>query len=407
MYFDHAATSFPKPNAVIEAVHDYATRLGVSPGRGAYREVREAAGIVERCRERLCELINGESPDHVIFTLNCSDALNLAIRGLIRASTRERQHVVTTWMDHNSVLRPLNALADEMGDGFAQTRVEVDRETGIVDPEHIRRAITRDTRLVAVVHASNVTGTLQPIAEIGAICREMAVPLLVDAAQSIGHVPIDVRAMNIDLLAFPGHKGLQGPLGTGALYMRPGMERLIATIREGGTGSRSEDDTQPTDLPDKYEPGSHNALGIAGLLAGVEWVLGRGIDTIHTHERALIETFIDGITDRTTGKTLPGLRLLGPQGVMSRLGVFALTVDGMTPHVVAERLESEFGVLARAGLHCAPLAHRTFGTDPESVGNSDHAGACRLSVGPMMSVQDVKYATDALASVCETATAPI
>src|SRR5690606_23135986 len=198
LYMDNAATSFPKPPSVLEAMNRYATELGASPGRGAYAEAREAGRLMYQCRQRLNTLFNGESPDHVVFTLNTSDALNLAIRGLVRPG----DHVVTTWLDHNSVLRPFNELMTR--DGVEQTRVECDPQTGLVDTDDIRRAIRPNTRLLAIVHGSNVTGTLQPIRDIGRIARECAVPLLVDAAQTLGHLPIDVQADCIDLLAFPG-----------------------------------------------------------------------------------------------------------------------------------------------------------------------------------------------------------
>ncbi|MFI4854056.1 MAG: aminotransferase class V-fold PLP-dependent enzyme [Phycisphaerales bacterium JB065] len=401
VYFDNAATSFPKPASVVRAMTDYATRLGASPGRGAYREAQESAQILSRCREAIRKLLNARSAEHVIFTLNTTDALNLAIKGLLlpRLATGESVHVVTTAMDHNSVLRPLNALISQFDGLLTQTIVEADSQTGLVDPEAVRRAIRPDTRLVAVVHASNVTGSLQPIAAIGAVCRAMAVPLLVDAAQSAGHIPVDMQGMNIDLLAAPGHKGLLGPLGTGVLVMRPGMERMIHTTREGGTGSISEQPIHPLEMPDKYESGSHNTMGIAGLLAGVEYLLERGMDDLARHERELSEQFLRGIHD-SSGHLLPGLRLLGPPGVADRVGVFAVTVDGMSPLELAQELESRFGVLTRPGLHCAPHAHETMRTDPESVG-AEMAGACRFSLGPFLSVQDVKYATDALAQICE------
>ncbi|GAB4544036.1 MAG: aminotransferase class V-fold PLP-dependent enzyme [Phycisphaerales bacterium] len=396
LYLDNAATSFPKPRAVTEAMTHFATRLGASPGRGAYAESREAAELMWRCRERINTLINGESPEHVVFTLNTSDALNLAIRGLLDG--RPRAHVVTTHMDHNSVLRPFNALMDD--GAVEQTRVPVDPVTGVVDPQDIRRAIRSDTRLVAVVHASNVTGSLQPIGAIGRVCREAAVPLLVDAAQTIGHLPIDVQRDCIDLLAFPGHKGLLGPLGTGGLYIRPGLERMLRPVRWGGTGSVSESDRQPETMPDRYEPGSHNAIGLIGLSEGVAWILDRGIDTLWAHERELIRVFLNGLR-QGDGTALPGLRLLGPPSVEDRVGVFSVTLEGVAPDALARRLEDEFGVLTRSGLHCAPLAHATFGTTPDHVGNAT-AGATRFSVGPFVNVEQVRYATDALAQVCHT-----
>jgi cysteine desulfurase family protein len=391
LYLDNAATSFPKPPAVLEAMTDFATRLGASPGRGAYAEAREAGELMNRCRQRINQLIHGESADHVVFTLNTSDALNLAIRGIVWADASKPRHLVTTHLDHNSVLRPFNALCRH--DHITQTRVPVDPVTGLVDPDDIRAAITPDTCLVAVVHGSNVTGTLQPVADIGRICREMAVPLLVDAAQTAGHFPLDVQRDCIDLLAAPGHKGLLGPLGTGLLYIRPGLERGMTTVREGGTGSVSELDTQPDFMPDRFEPGSHNAIGLIGLSEGVRYLLDRGVDRLWAHEQALIRTAVEGLTG-----DLPGLRLLGPKGVADRCGVFSVRIDTpddtfADPTALADALEAEFGILTRAGIHCAPLAHDAMGT------RSLH-GATRLSFGPFVQPQDVKYATDALAELC-------
>ena len=392
-YMDHAATSFPKPRSVVDAMVRYQTELGASPGRGAYAEAKESAALLQTCRERINRLLNGASPDHVIFTLNTSDALNLAIRGLVRPG----DHVVTTWLDHNSVLRPYNALA-ERGD-IEQTRVKCDPVTGLVDPADIRRAVRKNTRLIACVHGSNVTGTLQPVRDIGAVARECAVPFLVDAAQTAGHVPIDVQADHIDLLAAPGHKGLLGPLGTGFLYIRPGVEKMMRTVREGGTGSRSDLDVQPDFMPDRFEPGSHNAIGLVGLSEGVKWILDRGVDTLWAHERELIKQMIDGLGGGWAGHTdaeaaMPGLTLYGPPGVADRCAVFSVRIDGFDDPVgLAERLEADFGILTRAGIHCAPLAHKTVGT---------HAGGgtTRLSFGPFTTVQDVKYACDALGQLC-------
>ncbi|MEX1017133.1 MAG: aminotransferase class V-fold PLP-dependent enzyme, partial [Phycisphaeraceae bacterium] len=256
LYMDNAATSFPKPPGVLEAMTRFATELGASPGRGAYAEAREAGRLMHQCRERINSLIHGENPGHVIFTLNTTDALNMAIHGLVRPHS-QHNHVITTALDHNSVLRPFNRLAT--CDGIEQTRIPCDPVTGLVDPGDIQKAITPRTCLIAVVHGSNVTGTLQPVAEIGAIAREHDVPFLVDAAQTLGHLPVDVQRDHIDLLAAPGHKGLLGPLGTGFLYIRPGLEKQMRTVREGGTGSVSEHDVQPDFMPDRFEPGSHNA----------------------------------------------------------------------------------------------------------------------------------------------------
>jgi cysteine desulfurase/selenocysteine lyase len=417
LYFDNAATSSPKPESVLRAMADYATRLGGSPGRGAYNESREAGELMWRCRERINTLINGESPSHVIFALNTSDALNLAIKGLLQPYVHARRPaaVITTWMDHNSVLRPLNALAERHPECFKRVLVRPDPESGLLDAQDIRAAIRKhpETKLVAINHVSNVTGTIQPVEAIGRVCREEGVPLLVDAAQSLGHMAVDVRAMSIDLLAFPGHKGLLGPTGTGGLYLRPGMEKLVQSVREGGTGSRSEHDVQPQELPDKYEPGSQNAIGVIGLSEGVRFLMEyefegqRGVEAIEAHERALVSQFIQGLHRGGSMELLPGLRLMGPQGVLGRVGVFTVTVDGIGAHELSAVLESEFGVLTRSGVHCAPLAHRLMaeghesGATPGATRDGLVGGGTRFSVGPFLSVQDVKYATDALAEVCE------
>lgn len=400
---DNAATSFPKPKAVHEAMMRYAMELGASPGRGAYAEAREAGRLMNRCRERINTLIHGESADHVVFTLNTTDALNLAIRGLLRPGDdfrgRGRNHVITTWMDHNSILRPYNALVDQWQ--IQQTRVEVDPQTGVVDPDDIRKAIRPETKLIALVHGSNVSGSLQPIAEIGRIARERAVPLLVDAAQTCGHYPIDVQRDCIDLLAAPGHKGLLGPLGTGFLYIRPGLEKQMATSREGGTGSASEFDTQPDFMPDRFEAGSHNAIGIIGLSEGVQWILDRGVDKVWAHEQELIRNMIEGLGE---WGDMPGLTLFGPQGVKDRCGVFSVRIaPGLgfdQPQTLSDLLERDYGILTRSGIHCAPLAHETFGT-------RDLGGTTRFSFGPFLTSQDVKYAADALADICHSHAAAV
>jgi cysteine desulfurase family protein len=386
LYMDNAATSFPKPRAVLEAMAHYAIELGASAGRGAYHEAVETGGLIAECRRRLNRLFHGEKPEHFVFTLNCSDALNLAIKGLVGPD--HRGHVICTHIDHNSILRPLNALADR--GWIEQTRVPIDPTNGLVDPDAIRKAIRPDTRLIAVTHASNVTGTIQPIRQIGAIAREHGIPFIVDAAQSAGHVPIDVQADNIDLLAAPGHKGLLGPLGTGFLYIRPGIEKILTPLREGGTGSASEQDRQPDFMPDRFEPGSHNAIGIVGLLEGVKWVQERTVEKLAAHELDLIRTFLDGVSE------VEGLTYFGPRGVSHRTGVFSVRLDGYEPYELAAVLESQFGILTRPGIHCAPLAHQAFGT-------LACGGTTRFSFGPFLTVQDVKYATDALAEIATAA----
>ncbi|MFG0328047.1 MAG: aminotransferase class V-fold PLP-dependent enzyme [Phycisphaerales bacterium JB037] len=390
IYLDNAATSFPKPPAVVEAVARYMTDPGAAPGRGAYAESRQAAKILARTRASLCRLIGGGSPEHLVFTLNTTDALNLAIKGMIAREQRTNPgapvHFVTTAMDHNSILRPFNALARTPGVDW--TCVPVDPQTGLVDPGEFAAALRPNTLLAATLHASNVSGTVQPIAELGERAHAAGVPFLVDAAQSLGHIAVDVDAMHIDLLAFPGHKGLLGPLGTGGLWIRPGLEDRLDPLRDGGTGSRSDLDTQPETLPDKFEPGSHNMPGIAGLGAGVDWILERGLDAIRAHEERLMARFLVGIEPLER----EGLLLLGPRDLDRRVGVFSVFSPHLRSLDAAAMLESEFGILGRAGIHCAPRAHGAFGT-------LEREGAMRLSVSPFTTDADIDRAIEALLAV--------
>ncbi len=409
IYLDNAATSFPKPPGVYEAMLRFGREVGASPGRGHYAESREGARLIGQCRQRLCTLFNGEAADHVVFALNTSDALNICIKGVVRAKVRENRakritrpvHVVTTAMDHNSVLRPLNALKE---DGLVEwTLVDADPVTGRVAPSAVCHALREETALVALVHASNVSGVIQPIAEIGAACRARDIVYLVDVAQSAGHVPIDVQAAKIDVLAFPGHKGLMGPQGTGGLYIRPAMVGRVATTREGGTGHLSELDVQPTEMPQKYEAGSHNTIGLVGLSEGVKWLLERGIEACRAHEIGLIEVMMSGLVTRGcrmgVGEDRTGamgqVRLLGPTAARERVGVFSFVHDVLTPVEMAMGLESGFGILARSGIHCAPHAHGTMRT-MDRVGAM---GACRVSLGPFVTVEDVEKVLDALEAV--------
>ncbi len=407
LYLDNSATSFPKPPGVYEAMLDYATRIGASPGRGFYAESREGARLLRRTRELINRFINGENPDHVVFALNTSDALNIAIKGIVRQRRLTAPgfpfHLVTTALDHNSVLRPFHALVED-GD-IEWTVLQGRRGTGLVTADDVAASIRPNTTLVAIVHASNVAGTIQPIADIGRVCRDKNVPFLVDAAQSLGRVPVDVQAMNIDLLAFPGHKGLLGPQGTGGLYIRPGVEQIMATWREGGTGHLSEHAVQPDDMPQKFESGSHNTAGLVGLGAAVQWLLDRGIDALRAHELELIELFLGELrtsgvrfTDASPGATGPlsSLTLLGPSHAADRVAVFSFIHDSLGPGEFAAILESQFGILARSGLTCAPHAHELFGTHPAQGGQ----GAFRLSFGPFVTREDVRRAVEALKAVC-------
>ncbi len=379
-YFDNAATSHPKPSGVARAVQRYFDEIHASAGRGAYREAVASGHVLDGGRDALRRLFGCSPADHVIFSLNGTDALNLAIKSVLRPG----DHAVTTDMDHNSVLRPLAALAGR--DNVAWTSVKADLRTTRVCPDDIVAALRPNTRLVAVNHASNVTGVIQPIDVIAETCRERGILFLVDAAQTAGHVPLDFGALPVDLLAFPGHKGLLGPLGTGALLIRAGVEEHMQTVREGGTGSESERPVQPDALPDRFEAGSHNAIGIAGLLAGVEWILERGVEQLRAHEVQLCGRMQEGLA------ACHDVRVFGPTDLDHRVGVFSVRVDGFEPAEISALFEQRFGVLSRSGLHCAPLAHQTIGT-------LDDGGTTRLSFGPFLTDADVDVALAALAEL--------
>jgi cysteine desulfurase family protein len=379
IYLDNAATSFPKPEGVYEAVDHYQRRVGAAVGRGAYEASVDATALVQRCRKKVAELFGAESPDRIIFTFNGTDSLNLALHGSLDAG----DHVVTSVVEHNSVLRPLREIHERIG--IDVTCVEAD-SAGQVDPADVRSALRPRTKLVALTHASNVTGGIQPIAEIGKMVREAGVLFLVDAAQTSGHLPIDLRSLAVDLLACAGHKGLLGPLGTGVLYVRPGVESRLRSFRQGGTGTQSELDRQPDTLPEKYESGNHNAPGLVGLEAGVSWILKCGVAEISRHEREVADRLRRGLM------AIDGVRLYGPADVANCVGVVSLSIVGHDPQDVAAILDQSFGIQARAGLHCAPGAHRAIGT-------LAGGGTVRLSVGAFTTENDVDAACAAIAQI--------
>ncbi|MGC1273544.1 MAG: aminotransferase class V-fold PLP-dependent enzyme [Planctomycetaceae bacterium] len=381
IYLDNAATSFPKPESVYAAIDDYNRRLGAAAGRGAYRSSLEAAEIVRRCRLNLARLFNAEGPDRFAFAFNGTDALNIALHGLLRPG----DHVVTTVVEHNSVLRPLRSLADR---GVAVTIVDCD-ETGRVSPEAVRAAIRPATKLVVATHASNVTGTIQPVADIVELAKAAGAYTLLDAAQSAGHLPIDLGDLPVDLLAASGHKGLLGPLGTGVLYVRPTVEEHLAPLRQGGTGTASEDDRQPTDMPERLEAGNLNVSGIAGLEASSRWLLERGVESVRRHEQELTGRLVNGL------RSIRSIGIFGPEQLEDRAGIVSIVAEEWVPQDLAAVLDAEFGVEARAGLHCAPLIHRRFGSTSRN-------GLLRMSVGAFTSTDDVDVAIAAMMAFCET-----
>jgi cysteine desulfurase family protein len=378
IYLDNAATSFPKPAAVYDAVDHYNRQIGVAMGRGAYRQAAEVQAVVGRCRRRAAELFRAESVERMVFTFNATDALCLAIHGLLEPG----DHVVTSALEHNSVMRPLRE-AERRGVSVTAVGAHAD---GRIDPGEVRKSMRPETRLVALIHASNVTGAIQPLDEIGAIAKSGGALFLVDAAQTAGHLPIDVQALGADLLACAGHKGLLGPLGTGLLYVRTGVEQKLKSLRQGGTGSNSEDDRQPDILPDKYEPGNHNVPGIYGLDAGLAFLDEKGIETLRRHEQELTRRMLDGLTG------IPAIQVAGPPNAEARVGVVSVWSEGFEPQELASILDTDFGIQTRAGLHCAPGVHRLLGT-------LERGGTVRFSFGPFNTADDVDAAVAALRGI--------
>lgn len=369
-YFDNAATTWPKPQRVVDAMLQFQLHEAGSPNRAGHCLAARAGQVVTDVRSRLATLVNEPDARRVIHCFNASDALNMGIKGALSPG----DHAITTDADHNSVQRPLQALADQ---GVIElTRVSVS-QAGFVDPDDIRRAIRSHTRLIATLHASNVIGTIQPIAEIGRIAREHDVLLLVDAAQSIGILPVDMQAMCIDLLAFPGHKALLGPTGTGALVV--GERARLTTWREGGTGGTSMEPTQPEGLPTWLEAGTPNTIGLAGLNAALQ-----GLQPAEAlqHDRSLLIELLNALqNDRA-------IEVFGDPDPARRVGVVSFRVRGVAPAEVAKFLDHCFGIAVRPGIHCAPYLHRTLGTAPE--------GTVRVSLGWANNVRQVCVLTSAL-----------
>lgn len=376
IYLDNAATSFPKPDCVYAAADTYMREMGVAFGRGSHGGTSDAARLVAQCRQRLARILDAESGDRLAFTFNCTDGLNLLLRGVLRTGDR----VVTSTLEHNSVLRPLQQLQSELE--LEVVHVEFDAETGLVDADAFaRELLSKQTRLAVLNHASNVTGVVQPVEMISAAAHESGALLMLDAAQTVGHVPFSVRDLNVDMLASAGHKGLLGPLGTGIVYIRDGLEDEVLPIRCGGTGTDSESLVQPALMPAKFESGNLNMPGLAGLNASAEWVLLQTVDRLHAQISQCATQLSESL------RKIPGVRVFGAAAVQN-VGIVSFTVNGMDSQDVAAVLDQSFQIRCRAGLHCAPLVHRTLGTIPAG-------GTVRLSPGPFTVQADVEKTVDA------------
>jgi cysteine desulfurase family protein len=374
VYFDNAATSWPKPESMIQAMTDFSAGIGASPGRSGHRKSIDSGRVIFEARERVARILGADDPLRIVFTKNATEALNIAITGLLKPGDR----CITSSMEHNSVMRPLRTLE--------LSGVEIDviscSASGMLDPADIANAIKPDTRAIYLTHASNVTGTIMPVAEVGRIAHDQGIIFCVDAAQTAGALPVDIKGMGIDILAFTGHKSLFGPQGTGGLYIGKGLEGMVSPIMSGGTGSRSEYEQQPEFMPDKYESGTPNTIGIAGLNAGIRFIENTGVDAIRDKEKSLVSHFIEGL------KKIKGAIVYGPQSVPDRIAVVSFNLEGMSPSEASLILDEKYNIMCRPGLHCAPQAHRTIGTFP--------AGTLRFSFGYFNTEEEIEYGLKAL-----------
>jgi cysteine desulfurase/selenocysteine lyase len=378
IYLDNAATSWPKPPQVIKAMADFLAFVGANPGRAGHHKAVQAGRIVYNTRLAVAELFKAKDPLRVVFTHNVTHALNLCLHGLLQPGA----HIITSSMEHNSVMRPLRMLEKK---GVKLSIVQCS-QSGNLDPGEVENVIQTDTKLVVLNHASNVTGTLLPVKEVGAVCRKHNVLFLVDAAQTAGCYPIDMQAGCIDFLAFTGHKALNGPMGTGGLIIGSRVdEQILHPLLQGGTGSNSENEEQPDFLPDALEAGTVNAVGLAGLAAGIDWINNTGLETIRSHDRYLTQCLLDGLGE------IPGVIVYGDKQAASRTATVSFTIDKVPVSEAGLRLDEEFGIQCRVGLHCAPLAHKTLGTFPH--------GTIRFGLSYFNTEEEVEKAVSAVKQI--------
>lgn len=376
IYLDNAATVYPKPSVVLDRMVELYRKFGVNPGRSGYDLCLVGGELVQSTRERLSRFFGGGSPERLVFAYNASDALNILIQGIVKPG----DHVVTTTLEHNSVIRPLNHLCRDRDNTVDYVPFDGD---GRMDPERIAAAIRPETRLVVVNHGSNVIGTIQPIAEIGRICRERGVLFVVDTAQTAGVVPVDMEAMNVDAVAFTGHKSLLAPTGIGGLCVRDGV--TVDATRFGGTGVRSAYPYHLDEYPYRLEVGTGNVLGIVGLYLAQDYIEERGLESIYRHEMELFAVLQDGLL------AIDGVTLHGSTRLENRLPVLSLTLEGLDPSDVGIMLDVDYNIATRTGLQCAPLVHDQMGTSPR--------GTVRMSVGPMNEMRDVEAAVQAMEEI--------
>jgi cysteine desulfurase family protein len=373
IYLDNAATSWPKPEIVYQTMDSFLREKGGNPGHGSHSLAVAAKQTIDETRLQVARFMNSAEMERVIFTLNCTHSLNLGLKGLLKPG----DHVITGSLEHNSVARPLNKLERQ---GIEVTRIPLSKEKGITAAADIEEAVRPATRMIVMTHVSNVNGTIQPIEEYGAIARRYNLVFMVDAAQSAGHIPLDVQAANIDLLAFSAHKGPLGPPGVGVLYISPRVDPN--TWFEGGTGSLSESEDQPENLPDKYESGTLNSMGLAGLGAGLKFIQLEGLSNISSFELKLTLRLIEGLSE------VPGVVLYKAKNQSLQAPVVSINIPGYEPGEAGVILDQAFDIKVRTGLHCAPEAHKSIGTFPK--------GTIRLSPGYFNTSQDIEQTIQAI-----------
>ena len=377
IYLDNASTTFPKAPTVASAMADYMTNRGININRGSYALAYDVEDTIYTTRQRLHTLFNGHDPSHVIFTQNVTMSLNMVIKGLLKSG----DHVLVSTMEHNAVMRPLTQLLDN-GITFDVIPCDV---TGSIKIDAIESLIRPNTVAIIINHASNVCGTIQPIQSIGALCKAHNLHFIVDAAQTAGVIPINVKACHIDALCFTGHKGLLGPQGIGGIILTKEIAQTLTPLIAGGTGSFSHLETIPTHMPDAFEAGTLNLPGIIGLNEGLTYIESVGMKNIHNHELTLTKTFLEGL------RSITGINIIGKQDIQDRTAVVSITIDSMDPASIAYELESTYHIMTRVGLHCAPRAHQTLGTYPE--------GTVRFSFGYANTLEDVDIALSALHTI--------
>ena len=390
IYLDNASTTFPKPREVADAVYQYMTGVGSNIGRGGYTSAYAAEEAVFAARQLLCDFFGGEDAKNVVFTKNVTEALNVIIRGLLQPG----DHVLVSGMEHNAVMRPLQLIGRELEPGeqapaaeISFSRIPCDKE-GNLQLEALPKLVQQRTKAVLMTHASNVCGTLLPLARVGEFCQDKGLLLLVDSAQSAGVFPINMQQLHIDALAFTGHKGLLGPQGIGGFVLREHMVKRLAPFIVGGTGSLSHTESTPRFMPDKFEAGTLNLPGIMGLAAGVRWLNQRGMASLRAHELALTEQLLTGLLDLEQQGLL---RIVGRRDIVQRTSVVSIAATKQDLAVVAHRLNEEYGIATRVGLHCAPNAHKTLQTYP--------TGTLRFSMGWHNNEEDIDAALKALREV--------